>query len=42
MAATLPYPSGTRFCPNGHAVAETDAAFCPVCGAPMPGGPTRR
>lgn len=40
-AATLPYPPGTRFCPNGHAVAETDAAFCPVCGASMSGGPAR-
>lgn len=24
-----------RVCPNGHAVEEADAAFCPICGAPM-------
>lgn len=40
-ATALPFPPGTRFCPNGHAVAETDAAFCPVCGVPMPGGAAR-
>jgi S1-C subfamily serine protease len=32
-------PGQTRFCPNGHAVLEADAAFCPVCGAPMSPGP---
>ncbi|HEY7850415.1 MAG TPA: hypothetical protein VIC27_10155, partial [Ktedonobacterales bacterium] len=32
---------GMRYCQNGHAVAEADAAFCPVCGAPMASGPAR-
>jgi S1-C subfamily serine protease len=32
-----PTPSmPTRFCPNGHAVLELDASFCPLCGAPLP------
>jgi S1-C subfamily serine protease len=26
----------TRFCQNGHVVLEPDAAFCPLCGAPVP------
>ncbi len=33
-----PYALGMRLCPNGHAVAEADAVFCPICGAPMSSG----
>ncbi|HET9111207.1 MAG TPA: hypothetical protein VFN78_10315, partial [Ktedonobacterales bacterium] len=32
---------GARVCQNGHTVVEADAAFCPICGAPMQPGPTR-
>ncbi len=39
--AALPYPPGARLCQNGHVVAEADAAFCPICGAPMQSGPGR-
>ncbi len=34
-------PNRTRFCANGHAVLENDAAFCPICGAPMSVSPQR-
>ncbi len=37
----MPYPAGMRLCPNGHAIAEADAVFCPVCGAPILSGPAR-
>ncbi|HEX8982370.1 MAG TPA: serine protease [Ktedonobacterales bacterium] len=30
-----------RMCPNGHAVYEADAAYCPQCGAPMLGAAGR-
>lgn len=33
--------SGARVCQNGHAVVEADAAFCPICGAPMQPTPPR-
>ena len=36
-----PYAPGMRRCPNGHVVAEADAVFCPICGAPMQPGPTQ-
>jgi S1-C subfamily serine protease len=36
-----PYTPGMRLCPNRHAVAEADAVFCPICGAPMQPGPTQ-
>lgn len=38
-APNAPYPPGMRLCPNGHAVAEADAVFCPICGAPIQRGP---
>lgn len=28
-------PSAARICPNGHMVVESDATYCPNCGAPM-------
>ena len=28
-------PSAARVCPNGHMVVESDATFCPNCGAPL-------
>jgi hypothetical protein len=28
-----PMASGARICPNGHMVVESDATFCPNCGA---------
>jgi S1-C subfamily serine protease len=34
-------PIHTRFCANGHAVLEADAAFCPLCGAPLTVPPQR-
>ncbi len=34
-------PGRTRFCVNGHAVLEADAAFCPICGAPVTVPPPR-
>lgn len=39
--AQAPQPAGRRVCPNGHAVEEADAAFCPVCGAPLQGASGR-
>ncbi len=33
--------AGARLCPNGHTVVEADAAFCPICGAPVQRGPAR-
>lgn len=36
-----PVRSPQRMCPNGHAVNEADAAFCPLCGAPMYGAAGR-
>ena len=33
--------SGARLCQNGHSVVEADAAFCPICGAPVQPGPAR-
>lgn len=30
-------PPTPRHCPRGHTVVESDAAYCPICGAPMPG-----
>ena len=37
-----PSPSalaGARVCQHGHVVTEVDAAFCPVCGTPLPSAP---
>ena len=31
------YPPTARYCQNGHAVLESDAVFCPLCGAPVEG-----
>ncbi len=33
--AVAPAQVAPRMCPNGHAVFEADAAYCPQCGAPM-------
>ncbi len=39
--AVAPARVAPRMCPNGHAVYETDAAFCPQCGASMHGAAGR-
>jgi serine protease Do len=29
-------PPGVRYCPQGHAVSDASAQFCPLCGAALP------